>query len=90
MNLTFIKIPLYDLNYVSNIDEIKLDQNFLSQFCSEYEIEERKDIFEQLEWAVNNPDYDFNSLVTSDKFSNEEIYDYIRKLHKFISENKVF
>lgn len=88
MNLTFIKIPLYKLNYVSDIDEIKLDQNFLSQFCNEYEIEERKSIFEQLDWAVNNPDYDFNSLVTSDRFTNKEIYSFIQELHAFILRNK--
>lgn len=88
MKLTFIKIPLYKLNYVSNIDEIKLDQNFLNQFCNEYETDERKNIFEQLDWAVKNPDYDFNSLVTSDKFTDKEIYGYIQKLHKFMLENK--
>ncbi len=91
MKLNYINIPLYKLNYVSDIKEIKLDENFLNQFCAEYEIEERKGIFEQLDWAVKNPTYNFNSLVVpADKFTNKEIYDYIQKLHKFILENKAF
>lgn len=87
MNLNFIKIPLYKLNYVSDIDEIELNENFLAQFRVEYEPEERKNIFEQLEWAVHNPNYDFSSLVNSKKFTNEQIYSYIQKLHEFISKN---
>ncbi len=87
MKLNYIKIPLYKLNYASNIDEIELNKNFLNQFCSEYEPEKRKNIFEQLDWAVSNPEYDFNSLVTSDTFTDQEIYTYIQKLHKFMLEN---
>ncbi len=91
MNLNYINIPLYKLNYVSDIEEIKLDENFLNQFCSEYETDERRDIFDQLDWAVKNPNYDFNSLlVPTDKFTNKEIYGYIQKLHKFMLENKAF
>lgn len=87
MNLNFIKIPLYKLNYISDINEIKLDENFLAQFRIEYEPEERKNIFKQLEWAVNNPNYDFSSLVDSKRFTNKQIYSYIQKLYEFISKN---
>lgn len=89
MNLNFIKIPLYKLNYISDIDEIKLDENFLAQFRNEYETEERENIFKQLEWAVNNPNYDFNRLVESKNFTNKQIYSYIQKLYEFISKNGV-
>lgn len=90
MNLNFIRIPLYKLNYVNNIDEITLDEEFLNQFCTEYEKEERKNIFEQLAWAVNNPTYDFKSLVTTDRFNNKEIYSYIKKLYDFMLIHEVF
>ena len=90
MQLTYIKIPLYKLNYVSDLNEINLDQTFLNQFRAEYEVEERRNIFEQLEWAVKNPNYDFKSLVTNDKFTNKEIYSYIQQLHKFIAQNQAF
>lgn len=88
MESTFIKIPLYKLNFVSNINEIQLDENLLNQFCNEYEPEERKSIFKQLDWAVDNPEYNFNSLVTTDEFTDKEIYGYIQKLHKFLLNNK--
>lgn len=90
MKLTFLKIPLYKLNYVSDIKEIRLDQEFLEQFREEYEPEERKSIFEQLEWALDNPNYQFKSLVDSDRFSNEEIYSYIKRLHKFILDKEAY
>lgn len=89
MNLSFIRIPLYKLNYVSTIEEIDLNENFLNQFRKEYDAEERKGIFEQLDWSVKNSGYDFNSLVDTNAFSNYEIYKYIERLHKFMLENKV-
>lgn len=90
MKLDFIKIPLYKLNYVDDIEEIILDKEFLNQFCVEYDKEERKNIFEQLDWAVNNPAYDFGSLVTVSQFSNKEIYNYIQRLHHFMLKNEIF
>lgn len=40
--------------------------------------------------VVNNPNYDFGSLVTSDKFTNREIYDYIQRLHTFMLQDEAF
>ena len=88
MNLNFIKIPLYKLNYVTDIDEINLDENFLDQYHIEYDSDERKNIYEQLEWAVNNPNYDFSLLVDSNRFTNKQIYKYIRRIYEFISQNE--
>jgi hypothetical protein len=89
MKLNFIKIPLYKLNYVNSIEEIKLDNDFLQGFKDEYDREERQSIFEQLDWAVKNPSFDFSSLVESQRFNNKEIYEYVKILHTFISSNDV-
>ena len=89
MKLTFIRIPLHKLNYVSQIDEIKFDEDFIVQFRREYEPEERKEIFQQLDWAVKNPGFDLTSLVTNNRFKNEEIYKYVEKLHRVMIEEKL-
>jgi hypothetical protein len=90
MKLNFIKIPLYKLNYVDSIEEIELDNDFLQGFKDDYDHEERQSIFEQLDWAVENPLFDFSSLVESKRFNNKEIYEYLKRLYTFIQSNELF
>jgi hypothetical protein len=78
-----LRIPLYKLFYIDDL------QNFygfsleeLKQFHIDYTKDEREHIITALEWAVNNPKFDFRSLLPGLQQPNESIYRYICILHK--------
>ncbi len=84
MKLSFIRIPLYKLHYVNTIDEIEFNEKFAENFRAEYNLDKRKQINIQLEWCLQNPDFDFVGLSsTKERFSNKEIYSYLVKLSDF-------
>lgn len=85
-------IIMYRLITTSNIKDIKYDQQDVALFCNNYSLEERKSQFSSLEWAMNNPNYDFKSIspIFKDlKFSNSEIYNYLSLLYQFVKNNDI-
>ncbi|MEX0731841.1 MAG: hypothetical protein WED00_18805 [Aquisalimonadaceae bacterium] len=80
--LNYLRIPLYKLNFIKNVDEFEgLKDWELSLLPNEYEPEEITSIFSALEWAKENPDFDFLSLSPELKHSSDEIYVYLCKVH---------
>lgn len=88
MELTYIRIPLYDLYYIDNMGDIK-NSNFLNiDYYKHYDLEIIKGIFQQLEWSVKNPNYDFSLLLPDLPFNNKDIYEFLVNIHSFMLKNK--
>lgn len=85
-------IPMYRLNTTKDIKDIFYDERNLYFFKRDYTIEERRKQFEALKWAMENPEYDFKSVspIFKDlKFSNDEIFIYLKKVHDFMKDNSL-
>ncbi len=80
-NINFLKIPLYGLCYVENIDDFNgLKKDELKSLTKEYDESEIIGIVESVDWAIKNPNYDFSSLLPNLQHDNDKIYKYLRKL----------
>lgn len=85
----FLRIPLYKLYYIDTLDDYSgLTDSEIQVFCSEYSESVANNILRALEWGVNNPNYNFSSLLPNLKFSNKDIYRYICILDKQFQEYK--
>ncbi|QCE42987.1 hypothetical protein [Psychroserpens sp. NJDZ02] len=78
-----LTIPMYVLHYIDSMEDLneKIEKiNFLKK---EYPLDDRKNIFASLEWAMDNKDYNFLSLMSyaNDRFSNNDIFQYLNKLY---------
>ncbi|WP_298546285.1 hypothetical protein [uncultured Aquimarina sp.] len=86
-----LTIPMYGLHYIDSIENVNYKQEDVILFKRDYSLEDRKKIFLSLEWAMKNPNIDFNNIkpYESDRFSNDEIYSYLEKLYIFMKENSL-
>ena len=81
-----LRIPLYKLYYVENIENfVCLKEDEIDGFRRDYTQQEIKDIINALKWAVENPEYDFQSLLPNLPQRNELIYKYLCRLHDQLS-----
>ena len=83
-------IPMYRLLSTKDIKDISYDESDVFFFKRDYSLEERIKQFESLEWAMENPNYDFKSIspiFSKVKFSNVEIFAYLKKIHQFMKVN---
>ncbi len=86
MNINFLRIPLYKLNYIDNVNDFSgLTVQDLESLKSEYDKSELKSIVESVNWATKNPDYDFLSLLPDLRHTNEEIYNYLCRLENSLN-----
>jgi len=85
-------IPMYRLHTTKDIKDIFYDERNLFFFKLDYTLQERIKQYEALEWAMSNPTYDFKSIspiFSNLKFSNEEIFTYLKKLRDFVRDNNL-
>ncbi len=78
MDINYLRIPigyLYDIDDLNNFPGFK--KSGLEHFLSGYEKSEINGIIEALEWAAENPNYDFTSMLPGIKHSNKDIYEYM-------------
>ena len=87
-----LAIPMYGLHYIDSIEDVHYKKEGTALFRRDYSLEHRKKIFLSLEWAMENPETDFNNIkpYRSDRFSNNEIYRYLKKVYIFMKENDLF
>jgi len=87
-----LSIPMYVFHYVDNIEDLNKKIEKINFLKKDYSLDDRKKIFASLEWAMYNKDYDFLSLMSyaNDRFSNNDIFQYLEKLYVFMKENKLF
>ena len=91
MRIDILQIPMYELYYIDNSqEELNIDDEFLVKLKEIYNTKKINKIFEGLEWAVKNSDYDFSSLLPDLPADNKEIFKYLSRWHKCLQQNKDF
>ncbi|MFN7372103.1 MAG: hypothetical protein ACK5ZY_07415 [Cyclobacteriaceae bacterium] len=74
-----IRIPLYKMYYITNVKEEKfIDANFIKSFKKDYTLVQQNEILSSLKWALENPNYDFKSLLPGLKHTNDDILYYFK------------
>ena len=87
VELNFLKIPLYKLCYIKDIDAFTgLTDEELDSLRSEYTESELAEIVRSVQWAVQNENYNFISLLPKLSYSNDEIYKYLCKLERSLAK----
>jgi len=86
-----LSIPMYGLHYIDSIEDVNYNDKHIDLFKRDYSLERRKEIFDSLEWAMNNENTDFKNIkpYSSDRFSNAEIFEYLKKIYLFMKENNL-
>ncbi len=86
VNINFLRIPLYKLNYIKEISEFNgLNPEEIKSLSTDYSIKETKSICTALNWATKNPSFDFKSFALLEKnYSNQEIYQFLCKMNESI------
>lgn len=85
-NTSFLRIPLNKLSYIDDVSNFNgLTEKDITDLNEEYTDEELTNIKESVAWAVNNPEYDFSSLLPNISHSNADIYNFLNKVHKTIN-----
>ena len=84
-SLNILRIPLQILWEFPNISTKIKEDNFafrreLLSWFNKYEHLVQQDIRNQLAWAINHPDYDFNSILKNVKTPNADILEFFHFL----------
>ena len=76
--INFVSILLYGLTFKQDAASVETcDTENWDPFNETYKSEERVSILEALNWAVENPDHDFQSMLPNVSLKNEEIYQFL-------------
>ncbi len=99
MNLDSIKshlrTPLFTLYKVKDINDIQLNEMTSKRMKKIFNLERRKEIYNSLEWAEKNSNFDFenimeNTPVTGELiFSNQEVFEHLMNYKSFM-ENETY
>ena len=80
---TDLMIPLYLLYYIDSLDKFIGLRDFQRQALKrDHSIDELKKTAQALELALENPEYNYQSILPNIKFSNKEILEYFKVMHK--------
>ena len=86
-----LRIPLFPLYRYDSLDQIHLEEKEVD-FLMQYSLKERKNLYEDLKWAKNNPNYNFESIMEGApvfgtlKFTNNEVYEYLMLFMEFMEK----
>jgi hypothetical protein len=83
ININYLRIPLYKLYYMESVDSYSgLTSDELIALKRKYPEEDVSGIVKAVEWAVENKDYDFSSMLPNLTHSNKDIYHYLCVLNR--------
>lgn len=83
-----LKIPLHKLYYIKKVSDFAgFSRDDVDALKAEYTAHEIQCILTSLAWASENPDYDFASLLPNLPHSNKDIYLYLCKAHKTLTQS---
>ncbi len=94
-NKNLLIIPMWTLYNMKDLEDINFDINLSDYIKRGYNLTKRKELYEVLEWAEDNPNYSFINLmdnapsVRKIKFTNKEIYLHLMNFKSFM-ENTEF
>ncbi|WP_155845745.1 hypothetical protein [Chryseobacterium gregarium] len=83
---------MYRLVTERQIEDITYGAIHVILFRRDYDLDQRAKQFEALEWAMSHPNYDFKGIspiFSKVRFSDEEIFTYLKKLRDFMKDNNL-
>lgn len=92
MNLS---VPISLLYNKKNIDDIRYREDRHERMKDIYSLEARKEMYYSLQWAEQNPDFQFENCMDGTpitgilKVSNEEVYEHLMR-YKAYMENEEY
>ena len=85
MKTETIPLLLYSLHYIDDIDVLIFNEEDIEGFRDSFSLEKRKKMLPELEFVMAlGSEFDFKTLMSRTKYSNEDILLYLKKLHAFI------
>ena len=94
-NKNLLIIPIWPLYDVSKINDVIFDKNLSDYIKRGYNLKKRKDIYESLVLANENPNYNFLEIMNNApsvrkvEFANSQVYKHLMSFKKFM-ENEEF
>lgn len=76
----YLRLLMYELYYISEIDSFDFNQQKYPD-TTDWDA-----CISVLEWSMENTDYDYQKLLPSLRFSNDEIVQYLSLLHNKIND----
>ncbi|MGQ3677691.1 hypothetical protein [Tenacibaculum discolor] len=86
--------PIFYLYKIEEVGQIQMNKKMAKKFKDIYDKNTRVEIFESLQWAEENKDFSFESIMEDApvrgklKFTNEEVYDYLMNFKKFMENEE--
>ncbi len=86
---------IFELYNVKSLDEIIFSKNIAEKLKKRKDLDSRKEIHNSLNWAKDNPNFDFESIMENSPvtgklpFSNSEIYNYLMQFKIFMENNRL-
>lgn len=84
--LQYLRIPLYKLFYSNRAKLMTLDIETAEAVSNDYHIDEVRLIIKSLRWAVQQPNFPFDSLLPGLAYSNQDIYLYLVRVLKHLQK----
>lgn len=90
----YLMIPIFFLYDIEEIKEISFDSVGSEYLKDGYNLELRNKIYEALNWAKENPNFDFKGIMKDApvshklKFSNKEVFKYLMDFKAFMENEE--
>ncbi|WP_316801670.1 hypothetical protein [Pedobacter nototheniae] len=85
MKTETISLLLYSLHYIDDIDSLVFNEEDIESFQERFSLEKRKKMLPELDYIMAlYPSFNFKTMISETKYSNEDILAYLNKLHAFI------
>ena len=89
-----LMVQLWELYNLNSLQEAVFE-NRSSEYLKDFHtLKERKDMYDALKWAEQNPDFKFESVMENApvfgelKFSNQEVYQYLMSYKEFMEQEE--
>lgn len=91
MKKELLVIPMYRLHSLKSVDDQQYHDDSARLYRRDNNLKDRQEMFETLEWAMENPDYDFKSFPSYEdlRHSNADIFRFLRGFYEFMKANKL-
>ena len=88
--IDLLRFLVYPVFYVEDVaDFCGYTERVLASFHEIYDEAERSRMFEALNWAAQNPEFDFRGLLPHLRHSDEEIFGFLMTVRKQLVELEI-
>ena len=88
-NINFLRIVLFKLPFEIDSSLLKeIAEEYAKKIKNNYSEEEYSSIKSAVEWAVENPNFDYKLMLPNMKLSNKNLYLYIKYIQREFEDNE--